>query len=71
MTDTAKDAPLTDPRVDDLLKVCSELAQRVQGLESIAHSEHTLSAEGVEQIATIVMGKVRQFLGHSGEPSRG
>lgn len=70
-----KDAPLEDPRVADLVKICTELASRVKRLEEMAHTDHTLSLEGVEQISGHVMGKVeayvRQTLGHSGQPSVG
>jgi hypothetical protein len=62
-------------RLDALEAQVKDLTARLSQVEGVAHSEHTLSKDGVDQIAEHVMGKVqehiRKTLGHSGEPVRG
>ena len=52
-----------------------DLAERVSHLEQIAHTEHTISADGVQQIATAAVQQIndqlRQRFGLGGQPARG
>lgn len=64
-----------DARLAALEEQLRDLTARLAAVESMAHSEHTLSSEGVNQIASHVMGQVKEHLhkslGHSGMPSVG
>jgi len=58
-----------------LVSRLDQIEARLMALERIAHSEHHIDAEGVQQIAAAAVAQVneqiRRHLGLGGEPARG